>query len=43
MKTFTPEELQAKKEDELRKIKRLIRDTLSDAQRKTLWRALNDM
>lgn len=37
-----PEEVQAKKEEEVRKLKRLIRDQLSPAQRKALWRVLTD-
>lgn len=38
----SPEELQAKKEDDMRKMKRLIRDVMTDSQRKSLWRMLKD-
>jgi len=37
-----PEEDQAKKEEEVRKLKRVIRDKMSPAQRKALWRVLTD-
>lgn len=37
-----PEENQSKKEEEVRKLKRVIRDTMSPAQRKALWRVLTD-
>lgn len=37
-----PAQLQAAKEEKIRKIKRLVRDTMSDTQRKALWRALTD-
>lgn len=33
---------QQKKTEELNQIKRIIRDTMTDAQRKALWRALTD-
>lgn len=35
-------EVENKKQEEIRKIKRLIRDTLTDSQRMALWRALTD-
>jgi hypothetical protein len=38
----SPEEQQAKKEEDMRKIKRLIRDVMTDSQRKSLWRMLKD-
>jgi len=38
----SPEEQQAKKEEDLRKLKRLIRDVMTDPQRKSLWRMLKD-
>lgn len=38
----TASEIEAKKQEEVRKIKRLIRDTLTDSQRMALWRALTD-
>lgn len=37
-----PEEAQAKKEEDIRKLKRMIRDTMTPAQRKALWRILTD-
>lgn len=37
-----PEAVQAKKVEELNRLKRMIRDTMTDAQRKALWRALTD-
>ena len=37
-----PEEDQAKKEEEIRKLRRTIRDKMSPGQRKALWRALTD-
>jgi len=37
----TPEKQLADKEDAIRKLKRLIRDKMSDQQRISLWRALN--
>lgn len=40
--TPNPEEDQAKKEEEVRKLKRVIRDKMSPAQRKALWRVLTD-
>lgn len=40
--TSNPEELQAKKESEIRKLKRVIREKMSPSQRKTLWRILTD-
>lgn len=39
----TPEQKQEKKENALRKIKRAIRDKMTDGQRKALWRALNEV
>ena len=36
------DEVQAAKEENLRKVKRLIRDTLTGPQRKALWRMLNE-
>jgi len=38
----SPEENEAKKFEELNKLRRLIRETLTTAQRKALWRALKD-
>jgi hypothetical protein len=38
----SPEEVTAKKQEDLRKVKRLIRDTMTDNQRKALWRLLTD-
>jgi hypothetical protein len=38
----SPEEIQAKKEGEIRQLKRIIRDTMTPAQRKALWRILTD-
>jgi hypothetical protein len=38
----SPEEEQAKKDEEIRKLKRVIRDKMSPAQRKALWRVLTD-
>ncbi len=35
-------EMQAKREEDLRKMKRLIRDVMTDSQRKSLWRMLNE-
>ncbi len=40
--TTSGAEMQAKKEDDLRKMKRLIRDIMTDSQRKSLWRMLNE-
>lgn len=37
------DEVRATKEENLRKVKRLIRDTLTGAQRKALWRMLNEV
>jgi len=37
-----PEAEQAKKEEEIRTLKRTIRDKMSSSQRKALWRALTD-
>lgn len=42
-KEQSPEEIQAKKEEDLRKFKRIIRDVMTDAQRKSFWRMLNDV
>lgn len=39
---LSPEEQQLKKEENLRKIKKVIRDTMTPAQRMSFWRALND-
>lgn len=39
----SPEEVTAKQQEDLRKIKRLIRDTMTPQQRKALWRALNEV
>lgn len=36
------EKVEAKKQENIKKIKRLIRDTMSPAQRATLWRSLNE-
>lgn len=36
------EELQLKREEDVRKIKRLIRDVMTEQQRNALWRMLND-
>lgn len=38
----SPEENETKKFEELNKLRRLIRETLTTAQRKALWRALKD-
>ncbi len=40
--TPTSAALQAKREEDLRKMKRLIRDVMTDSQRKSLWRMLNE-
>jgi hypothetical protein len=37
-----PEEVQAKRAEELNRLKRMIRDTMTDGQRRALWRALTD-
>lgn len=39
---ISPEEAAAKKEEDMRKMKRLIRDVMTDSQRKALWRMLTD-
>ncbi len=39
---LSPQEVQAKKEDDIRKMKRLIRDVMTDSQRASLWRMLKD-
>lgn len=41
-KEIDPAEVQARKEEDFRKIKRLIRDVMTDSQRKAFWRMLND-
>lgn len=38
----TPDDAQAKREDELRRLKKVIRDTMTAQQRKSLWRELSD-
>lgn len=38
----SPEEALAKKQEDMRKIKELIRDVMTDSQRKSLWRILSD-
>lgn len=35
-------EVQAKRDEDFRKMKRLIRDVMTDSQRKSLWRMLNE-
>jgi hypothetical protein len=40
--TPSPDDLRSKKEEDLRKMKRLIRDVMTETQRKTLWRMLNE-
>lgn len=40
--TPSTDDLRAKKEEDLRKMKRLIRDVMTETQRKTLWRMLNE-
>jgi len=40
---LAPEESRTQKEEAIRKIKRVIRDTMTDNQRKALWRALNEV
>jgi hypothetical protein len=42
-KEISPEENIAKKQEDMVKIRELIRDTLTSGQRKALWRALNDI
>lgn len=39
---LNPAEIQSKKEDEMRQLKRIVRDTMTAAQRKALWRVLTD-
>jgi hypothetical protein len=39
---LTPEEQLLKKQEDMRRIKYLIRDVMTPAQRKTLWRILNE-
>ena len=42
-KEVSPEEKIAKKQQDMNKIRHLIRDTLTSGQRKALWRALNEI
>lgn len=39
---LTPEEKELKKQEDMRKLRYLVRDVMTPAQRKTLWRILNE-